>query len=202
MTAKTAADGIVSRYLTQLGTALRDIPAARRQPIIDDISEHIAKGRADLDPEDEQGLRVLLDRVGDPELIAAEAAADAPERSVRRSDAWVPWLLLAGGFAAVIGWFAGLLLLWSSSTWSRREKLLGTLVLPGGLLGFVVLLFLPGSATSCTGGPSNAATGTPPVSHCTTSGFSFPPAIGILVFLVLLFAPIVTAVRLEAARRS
>lgn len=207
MTAKNTADEIVAEYLSRLEAELGVIPGARRQPIVDEIREHIAKGRADLDPADEVGLRELLDRVGDPQVIAAEAAADYPAGPSRRRDALVPWLLLAGGFAAVLGWFAGLVLLWRSRTWTLSDKLLGTLVLPGGLLGFVVLLFLPGSATSCGPGhatPVNATSGagSPAATHCTTTGFSFPPAVGIVVFLVALLAPVVTAMRLEGVRRQ
>jgi hypothetical protein len=122
------------------------------------------------------GLRNFLDQVGDPETIAAEAAADLPPRGGRRFDVLAPWLLLVGGFAFVIGWFVGLAMLWTSDTWDRKDKLLGTLVLPGGLFGLVVLLTLP------TDSP-------------------LPPAVSIPLFLVLLVAPIVTAIHLDRVRR-
>lgn len=34
----------------------------------------------------------------------------------------------------VLGWFIGVVLLWVSEAWNTRDKLIGTLVLPGGLL--------------------------------------------------------------------
>jgi hypothetical protein len=43
-------------------------------------------------------------------------------------------LLLAGGFAFGFGWLAGAVLLWLSDAWTAREKLVGTLVVPGGLV--------------------------------------------------------------------
>ena len=49
-------------------------------------------------------------------------------------------LLLAGGFLVGFGWIAGLILLWTSPSWTERQKLLGTLVLPGGLALLPILL--------------------------------------------------------------
>src|SRR5258706_2632573 len=42
-------------------------------------------------------------------------------------------LLLIGLGLFAVGWLIGVALLWSSPTWRVRDKLLGTLVLPGGL---------------------------------------------------------------------
>jgi hypothetical protein len=43
----------------------------------------------------------------------------------------------------VAGWLVGVALLWRSRTWTVGEKLLGTLVWPGGLLLPLALPFLP-----------------------------------------------------------
>jgi hypothetical protein len=45
----------------------------------------------------------------------------------------IVWLLF-GCLVFGVGWLVGVNLLWRSPTWTRSEKLLGTLVLPGGLL--------------------------------------------------------------------
>ena len=199
MSTKHGNDDIVSSYLSELESALRNVPLARRQPLIDEVAEHIAKGRAGLEPGDEVGLRnYYLDQVGDPETISAEAAADLAPRSGRRFDVLVPWLLLVGEFAFVIGWFVGVALLWTSDIWGRKDKLLGTLVLPGGLVALVVLLTRPTDSPDCSssGGPR-----IPTVTHCTATGFTLPPAVSIPLFLVLLVAPIVTAIHLDRVRR-
>jgi hypothetical protein len=65
-------------------------------------------------------------------------------------------LLLVGGFVFVIGWFAGVILLWVSDAWTRREKLLGTLVLPFGLLVPLGFVFLAGAEQTCTSQPVRA----------------------------------------------
>jgi hypothetical protein len=46
-------------------------------------------------------------------------------------------LLPIGGIVVpVLGWFVGVALLWTSERWSVRDKLLGTLVVPGGRVGW------------------------------------------------------------------
>jgi hypothetical protein len=72
-------------------------------------------------------------------------------------------LLLLGGFVFYVGWIAGLVLLWSSRVWTTREKLVGTLVVPGGLAaGFMALvIWLGRSIGPCNpGGCSGPSSGT------------------------------------------
>ena len=56
-------------------TVLGGIPRSGRREVVDEISEHIVEGRAELDEQTEAEIRNLLDRVGDPRDIAAEARA-------------------------------------------------------------------------------------------------------------------------------
>ena len=213
MTIKHRTDDIVDQFLEDLDVALRGLPPDVRRQMVEDVAGHIAEGRARLDPLDEAGLRSLLDRLGDPEAIAAEAGFGVPQRPIRRLDAWVPWLLLFGGIVGYIiggagpgplalilgamGWLAGIAALWSSKAWHIRDKLLGTFVIPGGLLGLVVLIGRPVSSSVCT---SSGGPGRPTIEHC-TGGTSVPPAVGVLVFAALLIAPILVAIHLERVRR-
>jgi uncharacterized membrane protein len=64
---------LVDDYLDRLDDALADLPGAERREIVEEITEHIAVARAELGPDDEAGLRTLLDRLGDPDQIAADA---------------------------------------------------------------------------------------------------------------------------------
>lgn len=193
---KTTADTLVDRYLAELDDAMANVSPSERRRIVAEVSSHISEGRAALETDDETSVRALLERVGDPEVIAMEAGAAPPP--ARRSDAWVPWLLLFGGFALVVGWFVGVALLWTSHTWRLRDKLIGTLVLPGGLLSLFVLGTHPSAGASCSasGGPGGQS-----VTHCVTHGFSFPWPLGIVVLVVALVAPIATTVHLQAVRR-
>jgi hypothetical protein len=76
---------------------------------------------------------------------------------LRRSDLVVVALLLVGGFTPfALGWVVGVVLLWRSDTWSSREKLIGTLIVPAGLALPVVLAGIGTSSGSCFsyGGPN------------------------------------------------
>lgn len=110
-----------------------------------------------------------LERLGSPEEIVAAHSSGAMDSSSspKGIHEWAAIiLLLFGGFAIGIGWLIGLILLWSSRAWTTVDKLIGTLVIPGGLAGVVLVALLgasketcrsgPGRPTLCTGGPSTA----------------------------------------------
>jgi hypothetical protein len=129
-------------------------------------------------------------------LVDPSEATFEQSRTVVR-DKWVPVLVLLGGFLVLVGWFVGIALLWSSQTWRLRDKLLGTLLWPGGLVG-VSLMGLAGSRVCGTsGGP-----GQPTIEHCTTSGFVPPIAVGITILAAMVAVPIIVAVHLERVRRA
>jgi hypothetical protein len=66
----------------------------------------------------------------------------APSRGLHEGAA--VFLLLLGGFVFVVGWLAGAILLWTSRAWTTRDKLIGTLFIPGGLLTTFWVWFGPG----------------------------------------------------------
>jgi uncharacterized membrane protein len=190
-------DKLVDNYLARLDDALGGLPRRRRREIVEEISRHIAEAEAGLAPDDEASVRDLLDRLGDPEEIAAEARGG--ERETARGRGWQETLaivlLLVGGFIAGIGWFVGVVLLWLSSVWTTRDKLIGTFVLPFGL-GFPFLFFWFGLNTLGSSGPKTTQT-----SGTDTGGTSVVVWIAVAVVAVAAFVlPIVTAVYL--ARRS
>jgi hypothetical protein len=51
---------------------MRDLPANRRDEIVAEIEEHISEGLAELPNETETEVRNMLERLGDPQDIAAE----------------------------------------------------------------------------------------------------------------------------------
>jgi hypothetical protein len=125
----------------------------------------------------------------------------------------VIFLLIGGVVIPFVGWVVGVILLWASPRWRRSEKLLGTLVWPGGLLAPVLLLLgagtaavIPSAATSCSGGYTETGvslTGRHFVRHvagsCTATGG--PPAwlaisLAVILLIVAIAGPIFTAIRL------
>jgi Protein of unknown function (DUF1700) len=189
------ADKLVEDYLKSLNLELRDLPRARRRELVDEIAEHIAEGRAGLAVEDELSIRTLLDRIGTPEDIAAEARERfGVQRRSGALDVVALILLLVGGVVLpVIGWFVGVVLLWSSSVWTAREKLIGTLVVPGGLALPFFLMFLGTSTETCV------QLNNEPVS-CTGGLSPLRQALMIAVMIVLIVAPVATAIFLARRR--
>lgn len=70
----------------------------------------------------------------------------------RRGEVAALWLLLIGGIVLpVVGWIIGVVLLWASELWTRRDKLIGTFVVPGGLLLPLAVNFLGAEWGACPG---------------------------------------------------
>ena len=159
---KSTTDKLVEDYLDRLDDAHAELPRSRRRELVQEIEDHIAEARAELDPEDDLGVRNLLDRIGDPSEIAAEAAGgrslEAP-RARWRDVAALILLPIGGVVVPFLGWVVGVALLWVSDAWSTREKLIGTFVVPGGLLVPLGLMVLGSGSSSCIavrsgGGPT------------------------------------------------
>jgi hypothetical protein len=182
----------IKHYLKRLSKAARNLPSARRRELLSEIEQHIRETPAETPVASEAEILTLLDRLGDPDEIATAASGQPEVTRSTTMETWAIILLLLGGFVFLVGWFAGVVLLWSSSLWTRRDKLIGTLVIPGGLATGLLVFWLvlvggvggqscgsSGAGTTCTGGTSTLGT------------------IGILVALsVLLIAPIATSIHL------
>ena len=78
-------DTLVQDYLSRLDTALRGMPASRREQLLAEISQHLDESRSRLPEQSEAAIRDLLDRVGQPEEIAAEAMTGEEPRRHQRS---------------------------------------------------------------------------------------------------------------------
>ncbi len=70
-------DSLVAEYLAHVSRATAGLPADRRDELVRDLSEHIETSRADLSAETEAGVRGILERLGDPSVIARAAAEEA-----------------------------------------------------------------------------------------------------------------------------
>jgi hypothetical protein len=200
-----SADTVVDQYMTELNQALSPLPDERREEILAEITHHIEEGRALLDEDDTRSVGALLDRIGAPSAIAAEAGAWPLSAKTRRGDSSVPWILLFGGLAGIIAWplaalwLIGVWRLWRSPEWRFAEKIVGTLLLPGGLLSFGLLVFRPAAVTSCSG---HGGPGIRTVTHCVTSGLVLSPALAIPVVLLAVAIPVFTTTRLLRTQRA
>jgi hypothetical protein len=118
-------------YLKRLEKAAAILPRARRNELLTEIESHL--GEAFPAGASEVEARNVLERLGEPAQIVAEAARQAPMARAGMHEWLAIPLLLAGASLFIVGWFVGVALLWSSRIWTLRDKLIGTLVLPGGL---------------------------------------------------------------------
>jgi hypothetical protein len=185
-------DQLTRAYLRLLDRRLAPLPGARWRQIREEVQAHIEEGCRPLAPEDEAGVRQVLEQLGDPEEIAREAGADPHRRTW--PEALVPVLLLFGGFVLVVGWLVGAAILWASPDWRLRNKLMGTLILPFGLLGVVGLGTEP-FATSCSGyGPVGGQV----ITHCPGG---LPEPLGLVALFILVVAPFLVATHLDRVRR-
>ena len=191
----TARDPLIESYVKQLRAKARMLPRASREELMQQIEEHL---REALPPgSTEADVRNALEQLGEPDVIVADEVDRLGIRPARAGKLeWaVVFLLPFGGFLLpIIGWVLGVILLWASRVWSTREKLLGTLLVPGGLSA-VLFLNLIGSGTTCT---ASGGSGRATIQHCTSP--ALPTSIGIPLLIAFVAAGIVTPIFL--ARRA
>jgi uncharacterized membrane protein len=143
-------DPLVDEYLRRLKAAAANLSRERRVELVSEIEAHIEAALREGDSGDEAAVRNVLERLGPPEEIAAEAGAGAPmpERGRLETAAMV---VLAISFAApFLGYLVGAGLVLASKAWDGHEKAIALLIPP-----FVVtvggLVVLAGAASVAEG---------------------------------------------------
>jgi uncharacterized membrane protein len=160
------ADQIISGYLSRLEVAVRTLPGGRGAELLDVFREHIAEARARVVDENDADLLNILDRLGDPDDIVAEERARLDAGNPAPTDTR-SLLDIMTVVALLIIWPVGVVLLWMSDAWSTRDKLIGTLLPPGGSLGVLVFGVLLGGSLpigGCVGSVSTSGSPGGPVS--------------------------------------
>lgn len=198
-------------YLERLRQAGCELPPDRLRDLMGEIEAHLSEA---IGPgaSDDDALEVL-ERLGPPgDIVDAEQPRVTTPVERRGWREWAAVILLPlGGLVVGVGWLIGLILLWSSRLWTTRDKLIGTLIVPGGIATAVwVVLATTGvgaTARKCRVlatevNPSTGAVVRPGAMHCTTvSGPSLVPTVWQIVLIAFfVVGPIVSAVYL--ARRA
>jgi Protein of unknown function (DUF1700) len=186
----TKADTLIDRYLNDLQAELRDLPTNRRREILAEVGEHITQARATLDADTEAAIRTVLERLGDP----ADIAADARERfgvqtePARPATTWLEVIALVLLVIPFVGWVVGVVLVWLSRLWTTRDKLIGTL---GGMswvvAGFGTIMMSAGGSRPVGSAPLEPAG---------------PGAVEIIAFVVPFLLPIAAAIYLGIRVRA
>jgi hypothetical protein len=109
-------------------------------------------------------------------------------------------LPIGGIILPVVGWFVGVVLLWVSDAWTTREKLVGTIVIPGGLATPLLLGGLAVTAESCTS-EVDPVTGAELSLSCTGGTFQAADVLGPVLLVVLLLAQVLTTIFLAQRLR-
>jgi uncharacterized membrane protein len=141
-------DVLVTEYLQHLRTAAGDLPPDVREELVSNIAEHIATSLAELDNPSESDVRDLLDRLGEPASIAADArvlsdnatSANGQTSARPSKPGFLEWggivMLGLGSYVLpVVGTIAGLIMIALSPWWNRRQKFVAaTLSLSGAIV--------------------------------------------------------------------
>lgn len=128
------ADQLIDGYLARLRVAAADLPSSVRDELIEDMRAHIAEARTREPAETDAAVMNILDRLGEPATVVADARERLGIRPYRPGFLEIAAVILVPFF-----WPIGVILLWISPAWKARDKIIGTLLPPGGYLG--VLLF-------------------------------------------------------------
>ncbi len=211
------ADQLIDGYLARLRVAAMDLPSSVRDELIEDMRAHIAEARARESEETDATILNILDRLGDPELLVAEARHRAiPAQSSQ--PAW-PALYRSGvlEIATVVllpfFWVVGVILLWLSPAWKTRDKVIGTIFSLGGYPGIFIIgaasshhvFAVTSNGNSCTSSADSAGNIGPTV--CTgmpawqVIGTILSVAFVVLVFLLPVITSAYLAIRLRWRRR-
>ena len=130
-----------------------------------------------------------------PTSVAGAATTATAEISPER-DVWAVILVSVGVLALGVGWLVGIYLLWTSSTWRIADKLLATVVVPGGVVGGLWLAFRAGVRTTsaaCVQKAGSSISSAQCVSHSTAA---LPTLLSDVLVPFLILAPLAVAIRL------
>jgi hypothetical protein len=187
----TKVDTLIDRYLKDLETELRGLPTNRRRELLAEVGEHITQARAALDADSEAAIRTVLERLGDPADIAAEARErfGVQAEPARPATPWLEVIALVLLVIPFLGWVVGVVLVWLSRLWTTRDKLIGTL---GGMSWVVA-----GLGTIMT-----SAGGSRPVGSAAPLEPAGPGPLEVILFVLPFVLPIAAAIYLGIRLRA
>ena len=151
------AEALVHDYLGRLEAAAGSLPPSRRAELTGEVRQHIEMALAEAGGRDEVTVRNVLDRLGPPdEIVDAERGAEGPPPAWAAAQPAAPalpsgWggteiaaillLTLGAVFLPIIGPLLGLIFVWASVRWTKRQKAVATgIVVILAILPIILLL--------------------------------------------------------------
>jgi hypothetical protein len=187
-------DRLIDDYLHRLEAAAAHLQRSRREELVAEIRDHIEAALREEDAVDEVAVRNILERLGPPEEIV-----DATEQPTEGSGD--PGRLETAALIALVipfvGWIVGIVLVFISRAWSRREKFIGMgLGLLPAILPFVWAVAQsgshPASSSQVPAGPGGGGPLTDPGSGDSGVGI----VLAVLAIAIYLLAGVPSAVYL------
>jgi hypothetical protein len=210
-------ESIFAEYLADVDAAARDLPSFARREMVTSLTNHIAEVTAERNVTTADEARRLIAEIGEPEVLVAEARAaegDATAEDEKADVRSVLGWMTVGTLVPFFGWYQAALRLWRSRAWATRDKVLGTILFPGGpwaaLVVAVVVLSNSGeicsySETGQTDGPGGSPVGTPLTSRACQSTGALPVwlarSLAVVILLSSLAGPAWLAYRSRRTQR-
>jgi hypothetical protein len=185
--ARADEDALLADYLIRVRRAARRLPRGRREWVIGRAGDRIAIA-LDADHADAPDMAAILTRLGEPQQLVQSVDGHVPGDEARWPEYLAVLLLVIGGIAFLPVWVGGAVLLWASPRWQLRERLIGTLIWPGGLAGFWFLVTRSTLAGSFGSGWYAYSPLAPRLSSPLTTGIGYRPNSLFWLILVALMA--------------
>lgn len=143
----------IDDYLRRFEHGLGDVPDEVRREIVDDLRRYIQRTWTASANRSDAAFRGILERLGSPEGLAHEERMRLGREAPRQPKVPDLFALAAVVLTAVV-WPVGIALVWLSSRWPTRDKLLATAFPVVGVL----LLFISFAPTPAAAPPQPGTT--------------------------------------------
>jgi hypothetical protein len=132
-------DSSIATYLSRARKAARHLPRVRREWVMAQVGDRLADA---LEGSEASGrpMSAVLASFGDPRDVVLAVDGHVPGAEARWMEFVAVLLVLAGGVLWRPAWLIGVVLLWVSPRWRWPDKLLATLIWPGGLFAASLLM--------------------------------------------------------------
>src|SRR3954447_3690652 len=128
---------LVEDYLSRLQAAARTLPRGERKDLVADTEAYLDQAiKPDANAIEVRGM---LGALGTPEVLVAQDRRKQHKPDPEPMEGSAIILIAVGGLFIGVGWFFGLYLLWRSRVFSVVDKLIGTLLWPGGMASAVIV---------------------------------------------------------------